>query len=205
LKERPILFSAPMVLAILGGRKTQTRRAIKGDFSHYNFRGMTSNIRAVFDLVGPVKTGKGDKTKLWMPSFGVNCPYGQKGDRLYVKETWRVFGGREYEYQQSKAAVQYRANETEFEQKEWRPSIFMPRWASRISLAIQSVRVERLQDISEEDARAEGVNFPAQGQLSSYRMAYSQLWDSINGKKHSWKSNPWVWAITFCQSQTRES
>jgi hypothetical protein len=196
IKERPILFSGPMVKAILEGRKTQTRRVMKDPELPHVLN--DEEVRA-------------------------ECPYGKRGDHLWVRETWRVFGGREYEYQQHKPSVEYRADETGFEQKEWRPSIFMPRWASRITLEITNVRVERLQNISFDDCLAEGIPIgekwisieamdrhypPNQDGLTDEQMLdqswtayvkaiYEELWDKINGKKHPWESNPRVWVIEF--------
>ena len=119
-------------------------------------------------------------------------PYGEFRDRLWVKETWRVCGGKEYEYQKHQPSVVYRADVGEFDIEEWRPSIFMPRWASRITLEITQVRVERLQDITEEDAYNEGVSTLWENNVYAFR----NLWNSINGPG-SWDLNPWVWVIQF--------
>lgn len=183
MKERPILFSGPMVRALLAGTKTQTRRVCK-----------PARDQALSYVVAIPDTAMwGDEEGL-ATSFA--CPYGRPGDRLWVRETWRVFGGREYEYQQLASAVQYRADEVGFEQKDWRPSIFMPRWASRITLEVTGARVERLNDISEADAVAEGIPpFPT-SPSNIPRMHYATLWNSINGAG-SWDANPWVWAISF--------
>lgn len=142
------------------------------------------------------------------------CPYGQRGDRLWVKETWRVCGGKEYEYQQDPSQVMYRATHQEdgfpftWESYVWRPSIYMPRWASRILLDVTAIRVERLQDISEADAVAEGItpytNHPGRF-VSGHRpglnfpsavAGYRDLWESINGPG-AWDANPWVWVVEF--------
>src|SRR5262245_50360133 len=143
MKERPILFSGEMVKAILDGRKTQTRRLIM-------HQGRPLDDFAFYEVDGDeVRTESGKQLK---------CKYGQPGDRLWVRETWRVFGGHQYEYQQHQPSVLYRADFDLFDEEgAWRPSIFMPRWASRITLEITKVRVERLDGISEEDAMAEGV------------------------------------------------
>ncbi|MDD2741258.1 MAG: hypothetical protein PHV02_03235 [Rhodocyclaceae bacterium] len=192
-KERPILFSAEMVRAILEGRKTQTRRAIK--------------LRHDADVV--VVDGK-----VWKPdrvdyAGYVDCPRGQPGDLLWVRETWANFLGDDH--------ILYRAtNDPSIELvATWKPSIHMPRWASRILLQITNVRVERLQEISEADAIAEGVELfatPAQPRPSeqclwkdyltpglsepSAKRSYASLWDSINGEG-SWTKNPWVWVVEF--------
>jgi hypothetical protein len=126
----------------------------------------------------------------------VKCPYGLPGDRLWVRETWgpRITNGEPDPRQQY---VKYRADDVddspcdendwhEWEDR-WRPSIHMPRWASRITLEVTGVRIERLQDISEADARAEGV---------VDTLAFEELWDSINGSG-AWDANPWCWCISF--------
>lgn len=173
MKERPILFSAPMVRALLDGRKTQTRRVVKPQPT-------ATREEAIRTY------GKGGTFILEAGFFGVRCPYGQLGDRLWVRETWGACAG----------SPVYRAddNATCPDGGRWKPSIHMPRWASRITLEVTGVRVERLQDISEEDAIAEGV--PEQ---RGDPWAFQCLWDSINGARErcSWAANPWVWAITF--------
>ena len=220
MKEHPILFSAEMVRAILEGRKTQTRRVVKPQPIIRECCGA---------VVGPAKwlskTGRVVYNCDYEPSpFSEACPYGQPGDRLWVRETWATVNA----YDQVKPSdipkgdagrwprVWHRAtdaHEQEYRQKyfgKWRPSIFMPRWASRITLEVVSVRVERVQGISLEDIKAEGV-FPGlrasieDWSISSIRDDYYQflvdfewLWDSINAKRgFSWSSNPWVWAVTY--------
>ena len=127
------------------------------------------------------------------------CPYGVIGDRLWVRETWRCFGGREYEYQQHQPSIIYRADDgPTHNEGGWRPSIFMPRWASRITLEITGVRVERLQDISEADAEAEGCTGDHRADRDSdAAQEFRSLWNQINGKRASWDSNPWVWVVEF--------
>ncbi len=202
MKERPILFSTPMVQAILDGRKTMTRRVIdfkkiakkagcsKGTLAYSN----TFNSWAVVD-------GNGSADMCL-----VNCPYGQPGDRLWVRETFAV----------SSSGSIYRADtmldsctKGDISWK-WKPSIFMPRWASRITLEITNVRVERLQDTSEDDARAEGVERFASGWKNytdfavvcqTARAAFRTLWESINGPG-SWNANPWVWVVEFRRIET---
>lgn len=190
MKERPILFRAPMVRAILDGSKTQTRRPVKPrkDLS-------VGCILAAHELAGEIN--RGDYS---------NCPYGQPGDRLWVRETFMQ------ESQFEPCAVRYRATDEPFVfgppigniPKNWRPSIHMPRWASRINLEITGVRVERLQNCSEADARAEGVtivnrhmNGYCAGQFFPPAIrAYQELWEQIN-RPGSWDANPWVWVIEF--------
>lgn len=197
MKERPILMSAPMVRAILDGTKTQTRRVVK---PHPQ---MVTDNRAT--------TWAGDPAVLlrMLNQSGRNCPYGQRGDRLWLREAWRVRGGREYEYGKDRSQVMYRATHQEdgfpltWESYTWKPSIFMPRWASRITLEVTGVRVERLQEISEADAQAEGCALECMtptGDDSGSAIygpgGYLALWESINGPG-SWEANPWVWVIEF--------
>lgn len=241
MKERGIIFSAPMVRALLDGRKSQTRRVVKWpewlpaqqipDAVHAFSNGLPRC--GLFEDGQPVR------------SFG--CPYGQPGDRLWVRETWGYRGNgwtnlrpdeREYDihYQaddsrrrfifpdkQEPAGLPRQAQQREGQSRtnyddaltrywrQWRPSIFMPRWASRITLEVTGVRVERLQDISEEDAFAEGVEateFPDPYRDSFAistpgRAGYAQLWNSINGPD-SWDANPWVWCIEFQRLEAKE-
>lgn len=178
MNERPILFSAPMVKAILAGTKTQTRRAIKDDDV------TKAGIRGIMGGTGP--------------AFGP-CKYGSPGDFLWVRETWcESFASDD----DSINGFCYRATNNGPDPAKWRPSIFMKRAASRITLEITEVRVERLQDISEKDAKAEGVSKPdtdAPFEKPSLRGGYWLLWDSINGRTgpKSWDANPWVFVISF--------
>lgn len=203
MKERPILFSGPMVRAILGGRKTQTRRVVKPQPN-----GEIDNLGDGQTLISL------SSNKTWI------CPYGQPGDRLWVRETWWHDGISSKEpssvcYRDSGEMPGYMrlAGDT------WRPSIHMPRWASRITLEITQVRVERLTDITEEDACAEGIEPPrctkcgytkwdAQFHMDhnlcgkpnpeSAVPVFAGLWDSINCKLgFGWDTNPWVWVIEF--------
>lgn len=188
MKEIPILFSAPMVRALLDGSKTQTRRAVKlTDAAH-------------------VKEPGGHRR--WHPAdpeARLACPYGQPGDRLWVREAWSTLGM----YDSRKPSdmdpdyvgtIRYMADGDK--SGKLRPSMFMPRWASRITLEITGVRVERLQACNEFDARQEG-SFSWAGEqetpvrdLPEARLVYRQLWESINGPG-SWVANPWVWCIEF--------
>lgn len=175
MKERPILFNGPMVRALLDGSKTQRE-----------FKGKNGGVwPRKNDLPG-------------MRQILRNCPYGQPGERLWVRETWM--------YGQGSTPI-YRADTPKApEGQVWRPSIFMPRAASRILLEVVSVRVERLQDISNTDASNEGVRYSTEhmGHWSgtgdkwfmSAQDAYRNLWESINGAG-SWDANPWVWAVEF--------
>lgn len=252
-KERPILFSGPMVRALLNGSKTQTRRVCKP----------AANLSAVIEVPDPLEYGQVYNGSHFGDEDGevqFACPYGGRGDRLWVRESWQVARetldyetGGEYDVWAwdeglgdprkhlkgdarfgTKSALFYAAdgedknpsaffdllgldNKTVLRTKEinWRPSIHMPRWASRITLEITSVRVERLQEISEADALAEGITYgptcDEEGRSGGYHwdrtredeevwptaaQAYKQLWESINGPD-SWTANPWVWAIEF--------
>jgi len=190
MKERPIIFSGPMVRAILDGKKTQTRRVLKPqpDFTtsgafHWSPRG--------YDHYGTRPMALADV-----------CPYGMEGDRLYIRE--KTYGGDSGQLQDLCYAVACPCGLSDDEHakiKGWKPSIHMPRWASRITLEIVDVRVERVQDISEGDVEAEGVALQAwagEGPEGWPKTAgFAWLWDSINGKKHSWADNPWVWVIDF--------
>jgi len=199
MKEHPILFSGPMVRALLDGCKTQTRRAMKPQPTEFvGGPGVTLRDGSPAPLV-PLDDS--------VEPYGreIVCPYGQPGDRLWVREAHAVDGKK----------VFFRAGHEESEGAgprvdiRWRPSIHMPRWASRITLEVTTVRVERLQDISEADAIAEGCTqnhngyywggpHPVSGlkQLATAKGAYQDLWESINGPD-SWAANPWVWAIEF--------
>lgn len=214
MKERPILFSAPMVRAILDGSKTQTRRIGKIQCPEWTELGVehvthaTNGLEAVATYAAFPNRG----TARW----GIcACPYGVAGDRLWVKEThWRygrwVKNGKTKSGRQAwtfkpaakEDTVLYvhgpKPRRTELGWHK-RPSIFMPRWASRITLEITKVRVERLKDISADDAKAEGVDdaWLVAHHLSSDRVnGYCHLWDSIHGNC-AWDKNPWVWVLEF--------
>jgi hypothetical protein len=178
IKERPILFSTPMVRALLEGRKTQTRRyAGDGEF--------------------------------WSQQDIQKCRYGQPGDRLWVRETWKP-----HPDPVNNAPIIYKATDGGcWPDLPWRPSIHMPRWASRILLEITGVRVERLQETSEKDAIAEGIerinagdhwawrDYSGNRQTLSPVFSYQSLWESINGPD-SWAVNPWVWVLEFRRIET---
>lgn len=183
-REKPILFSAPMVSAILDGRKTQTRRIIKD-----------TGLYAIEERFHGKETSERERRNL-----ATQCKYGQPGDWLWVKETHQahpIYGSPVYRADYLLQNGRYGPNPVDAECWPWKPSIFMPRRLSRITLEITDVRVERLQDISEEDAIAEGIEGSGDcGSIGFGRWAYRKLWESINGKG-SWDANPWVWAITF--------
>lgn len=183
MKTRPILCSAPMVQALLEGRKTQTRRIVKPQ-PNGGPQAEMINLGGAWGLLDGILSGE------WC------CPYGQPGDLLYVKETVGKFDGREPDAYEGRYAAD---GEEAFDGWYWKrpllPSIHMPRWASRLTLRITDVRVERLQDISEDDAYAEGVTHAEWGGMNA-REGFRRLWESIYGTG-SWDANPWVWVISF--------
>lgn len=207
MQERPILFSGAMVRAILDGRKTQTRRVIstRHPIEFLGGRGQESDLSAwgwFFD--GPEHSGymvlaRGMNQRHEHGCVSIPCPYGEPGDRLWVRETWRAETSEEVQ------TVYYRADEEWHKGAGWKPSIHMPRWASRLTLEVTEARVQRLQEISEEDAEAEGCpgarggGHPAGDDGMTPREEYRVLWDSINGERQgcSWADDPWVWAVSF--------
>jgi len=187
IKERPILFSAPMVRAILEGRKTVTRRAVKG-----------SGLNFLADFTP-------EYVALPHNHF---CPYGKPGDRLWVRETFAcgLCTDQPYAYRATHAPEDLEAGWRD--PIKWKPSIHMPRAACRILLEITDVRVERLQDITEEQAKAEGVRlYTDHAELGDWwhvegidtysadpRKSFELLWSSVGG---DWGANPWVWVVSF--------
>ena len=220
IKEHPILFNGAMVRAILDGTKTQTRRVIKlpADAEQVQYWSTPS---------GRSEPGFAEPgVNYWTTNPSGNhidpCPYGQPGDRLWVRETFapcRLSRGPDDEYtsvaeprhiapHRSKCDlgeqhIAYKADGFDAFAGSWRPNIHMPRWACRILLEVTDVRVQRVQDISEEDAMAEGVRPEDVATYPHYSSgavigAFAELWDSINAKRgYPWESNPWVWAVTF--------
>lgn len=191
MTERPILFSAPMVRALLDGTKTQTRRVVK-----------EGGVRVMRDgnlCIAGVAFSSPDEHKS-------ACPYGQIGNRLWVREAFAgtiAYERHGYPLKEWGNKLWYIAD-GEPRSGQWtrpRPSIHMPRCLSRITLEIVSVRVERLNDISEVDVIAEGVRGDQYAGLErSHARAYSTLWESINGPG-SWEANPWVWVVNFKRVQ----
>jgi len=237
--ERPILFSGEMVRAILAGRKTQTRRVMKpqpvgleldpdymvnGECPSRWFRfDPDTNVRLEYARPAvrrKASKGQREKTKGWQRSrYGSDgpqwteseviglCPYGLPGDRLWVRETW---------VSDQHGCVHYRADPGSYVVLDswtthWRPSIHMPRWASRITLEVTAVRVQRVQEISEEDAKAEGAMYVDGGEIghsgwrhdfkdvfATAKASFSHLWQVLNGRRgFGWEANPWVWCISF--------
>jgi hypothetical protein len=201
MKDRSILFSAPMIRAILEGRKTQTRRIVKPTMTPPK----VAPLRMEPWLIDGEQETDDNGAPLWAgfhPDYPgeakwFSCPYGQPGDRLWVRETWCECDS------DTGRAVAFRADdwqECPADDGKWRPSIFMPRRHSRITLTITGVRVEQVQDIKTGDIIAEGVE-PDDSYLGSanrYRHPFIDLWNDINAKRgYGWDVNPWVWCITF--------
>jgi hypothetical protein len=192
-KERPIIFSAPMVRAILGGRKTQTRRVL----SPQPHAGARWN-QIVMDEYGGWTDGHGNPLRR---------TYGQPGDRLWVRETWRTYGDRSLSECVGARDIQFAASSDEAALAifKWRSPIHMPRWAARITLQIVAVRIERLQAISEADAIAEGCPPVSLHSLDCASTPPSEhfrnLWREIHGPG-TWDANPWVWVIEFKRVST---
>ena len=212
MKERPILFSAPMVRALLAGTKTQTRRI--APIADLNIKPHGSNlvtwgVRFTKPIKGVLSSHSGgpftDEQARGIIASQFN-PYGPPGDRLWVRE---AFGDPWHHAQPN---YFYRATDGEKVGRHpdfdgWKPSIHMPRTASRITLELTGVRVERLQDISEADARAEGspcvdevsgreVLFPDASKCGTFKLGFRCVWEQINGPD-SWEENPWVWVLEF--------
>ncbi|EPY4733108.1 hypothetical protein ACXDL0_000867 [Klebsiella quasipneumoniae] len=197
MTERGMIFNSEMVCAILDGRKRQTRRPIKWKQTRFTEIGERED-----GSKWPWSEDAEHACDFWHP-----CPFGAVGDRIWVRETWA-----RYNIDQNSHDIAYRATTPADwpEEGRWRPSIHMPRWASRILLEITNVGVQRLQDISSGDAVREGIcQLPASGRYClspgdqyfggashSAKEVYSWLWSSIYGEE-SWKANPWVWVIEF--------
>ncbi|CAI1178934.1 ASCH domain-containing protein [Serratia proteamaculans] len=238
MKERPVIFNGEMVSAILDGRKTQTRRVVSD--KHLHLIDIASQVGECYPLESGIDH---DNSQSY---YREHCPFGQVGDLLWVRETWGVvshdfdeneriidlvpdrpataihempFGNGYYSGHAIYSAdgeFTWGDDDGHGEKSCWKPSIHMPRWASRITLEITGVRVERLQDISEADAIAEGVraienNFGNGPSYCDYLLpnlndtaewynrasdSFKSLWKSIYGAE-SWNANPWVWVIEF--------
>lgn len=215
MTDRPILFTGPMVRAILDGRKTVTRRLVTGhDVIEERDDGTPWPYYTTWS--------HGDDGSPWQA-----CPYGVPGDRLWVRETWRYhdwtndglpwiayaadgchrlcesipdeWSDRVEDVWATLSDQKNTAIDGAARDRRWRPSIFLPRWASRLTLDVVSVRVERLQAITEKDARAEGVAVApvALASGATHRQVFADLWDSLNAKRAPWASDPWVWRIEF--------
>lgn len=211
MKERPIFFNGEMVRAILNGRKTQTRRVIsrKG----WIVAEPAVSPFHVITTIAKTKPYEGARMECYA------CPFGMPGDRLWVRETFCIVNDDDEKWIDYRATPRYEESHPagwenapdDPDALKWKPSIHMPHWASRITLEVVDVRVERLQDITEEDAFAEGVGkmdlpvgYQAAGNnmMPRYRQSFVLLWDSIYG---TWSDNPWVWVVEFKQITGGES
>jgi hypothetical protein len=208
-----------MVRAILAGTKSQTRRVISpqpdeddGVIACGAYYPVV--VRRGVEEPGPETFGAWGDDRSWP------CPYGRPGDRLWLREAWRA----EERASDCVDGVRFRSDDAFVpiadtreaaeawgaaydngrHKQRWRPSIFLPRWASRLTLEVTSVRVERVQSISEEDARAEGVDsLAATGLAFAPREVFRDLWDSINGERPgcAWEANPWCWVVSFKRAE----
>lgn len=229
--ERPILFSAPMVRAIINGDKTITRRILRLPPS---LAGADLDVAWPDAALWGAAGCGGLHVQFGDASHRVRCPYGQPGDTLWVRESFRLPAAVDdlspasvatkaidAGYREPWCPTVYEADGGKSDSRrdplfanDWvggdgklRPSIHMPRWASRLTLRVTSVRVERLQDITSEEAQAEGVEpVPVHGEWAgprelgqhwSARKPFASLWDEINGDRGAWATNPWVWVVTF--------
>ena len=200
MKERPIIMSGESVRAILAGTKTQTRRVILPPFERLWGHGIAtggSGLRTDTYHVHVRSWEQADDRYTY-------CRFGGPGDRLWVRETWACGSG-------VSPRVEYAADGPLSQRR--RSPIHMPRWASRITLEVTDVRVQRLQEISEDDAKAEGVDgyVGGEGTVSRgalnvepgywhphfFRQGFSEAWDALNGKRFPWSSNPWVFVVDF--------
>ncbi|HHT3723748.1 TPA: hypothetical protein ACTYXS_001446 [Citrobacter freundii] len=199
-----MIFNGEMVRAILDGRKTQTRRIMKdqpSDGFHPTHNGYDLDLNAhwytpgVVDKNGYLQPAKKDVFGVADENEGYACPFGAVGDRIWVRETFSPVP--DHEEPAGCSAILYAADGNGPYGK-WVPSIHMPRWASRLTLEITCVRVERLRDLSEDDAKSEGITPPSGGVLPGweYRINFRDLWMSIYGSEN-WEANPWVWVIEF--------
>lgn len=208
MKERPIIFNDAMVRAIIEGKKTQTRRIIKSPAK--NMQAMGHGVityrepgdKWYGDHVYSMRNRRGVWEDFTKEQFIAKCPFGQPGDRLWVRETFATGLCTPDTMAYRATHKQSDLEEGWFEPIKWTPSIHMPRWAARIILEITGVRVERLNDISNDDALAEGMDDGtseaalATGWFEKPRRAFRRLWEQIYGQE-SWDANPWVWVIEF--------
>lgn len=212
MKERPIIFSGPMVRAILEDRKTVTRRPIKPQPPRkYHLNISRHNSGLADNQFLP------ENTYAWASGyaqFHTKCPYGDRADELWVREAFCYdrddlnTGEAKFLYRATEECAVFKddgdggtaLNKDGTEASPWQPSIHMPREASRIQLVVKSVRAERLQDITGEDCIAEGMEYcVAEGETMSARHVFNCVWHSLYSKKPElqWNANPWVWRVEF--------
>lgn len=217
-KERPILFRPELVRAIIEGRKRQTRRIIRWKPRvaglNLHFSGLTAGHYCTDAPSSGWVLRSRDGRGTWNDrTFPIHCPYGQPGDFLWVREAFALrLDIKEDDDGHSRARryVRYRADGGDLRDEfhvygRWKPSIHMPRWASRLTIQVTNVRVELLKDITDGDVAAEGVTWNATGGPLTSRTrsfatdAFSHGWDKINAKRgFGWDVNPWVWVVEFC-------
>jgi hypothetical protein len=203
-RELPILFSAPMVQALINGMKTQTRRVMKPQ---------PVKNGSFYEWAGAGWSNDGPLTPVPGHSLSERCPYGKPGDILWVRETLMQEGELGIKYKADNCWINedlipddYGPYGGEYSFRTI-PNIYMPKWAARIWLKVWEVRIERLQDITEENAKAEGVEpyhladmnsvgESREGPSIAYWAAFADLWQAINGL-NSWEANPWVWVVKF--------
>lgn len=197
MKMKPIIFNSESIRAILDGRKTQTRRVIK---PQPKYRAYLQEKAFHIPKFGYIAVSNSSALKEHM-----NAPYGKVSDVLWARETWMLynhmgtFNGKCPEKLPYDLSVGYKADEFDKDNLfTWRSPIHIPKWAARIFLEITNIRVEKVQDISEEDARSEGCCFtginPSQAAIAEFML----LWDSINKKRgYGWDMNPWCWCVEF--------
>ena len=212
--DRPILFSGPMVRAILAGTKTQTRRLLTDRLKRYP--SATEHLDMLFRDDPKSRVRVAECGAVLVDTHGgiasgiASSPYGVPGVRLWVRETFATLTGNGHR-------TVYRADNdppmtgpadcpVPVLDMKWTPSIFMRRAQSRLTLTVTDVRVERLQSITEEDARAEGIDWTladalaiGRGGTDTAARRYAALWDSINADRAPWASNPWVWVVSFAR------
>ncbi len=234
MKERPILFSGPMVLAVLtcakcgkisipfpcehcgstDFQKTQTRRVVKHQSPAWGscVEVVWGDSARKLSCPQPADSAYAGFEIGGSPGY-FKCPYGKPGDSLWVREAWRHYsntdecGCSDHCFCPPNGTPIYRATGDDFESK-WKPSIHMRREDSRLNLTVKDIRVERVQEISGDDARAEGCpdRYVEGAEKASMDVMsiewFGELWDSINGKRAPWESNPWVWVVTFEREAT---
>lgn len=216
MRERPMIFSGPMVCAIQRGDKTQTRRTVKLPPAPEHLGAWEPTTIGGEGVRYADGTAAAERVALWHTRTGdvLTCPYGEPGTRLWVKETWaKSSDARSTIFREP---YLYRVDfpdrwrgQSHYDGR-WRSPRFMPRAANRITLVLTDVRVQRLQDISAADIRAEGIESPEHRAFcamscDSLRAAWIALWDGINGKRAPWAVNPWVWAFTFVRADEKAS
>ena len=234
MKETGIIMSGNHPKLILDGIKTMTRRVIVPQPNPCRHKEIFSEAESgynapsdwggqLIDWIGYKYEGRqgwfcyicgnGLKHIDEFSAHGIICPYGQVGDRLWVRETWRIGS---WDNERGELTIEYRAGGMQHSlcitdevldkywlpnnppEEKWRPSIFMPRWASRILLEITDIRAERLQEITPTDCIAEGIETSGRGEYGKWLTSFKELWDSLNAKRgYGWEVNPWVWIISF--------